>query len=136
MDIIAGLTAVSETLKITKELRAIDAEVDKATLKLRLADLVDGLLEAKEALQDAKERERELLKEIADLKIEFAEKANWEDENGCLYKLDESGNRIGLPFCNLCFVRDGKKYRLKRVEDSEFGSAGFLCDNCQGQNYD
>jgi len=60
MDIMTGLTAISETLKITKELRAVDSRVGEAEWKLRLADMVDKLLEAKEALIDAKENEATL----------------------------------------------------------------------------
>lgn len=136
MDIISGISAATEAIKLTKELREIDREIDKAELKLRLVDLTDQLLSAKEALQDARERERQLLNEIVELKktIEFSRAL--EDEKGCLYELDENGARKGQPYCNLCYVREEKLYRLKYHPRSDFGASGFWCDNCKTKHYE
>ena len=131
MDIITGLSAVTETLKITKELRSIDDKLAVADLKLKLADIVDGLLEAKEALQEAKERERELLDQIKALQAAIDAASQLEDDNGFLFRLDERGERIGEPYCNLCYVREGKLYRLRyRPSRSNF-PARHTCDNCE-----
>ena len=133
MDIMTGLSAISQTLDITKELRQIDRELDKAELKLRLADLVDGLLEAKEALQDAKERERELRQEILELKEALADRGRFEDERGLLYRLDNEGRRDGEPYCNLCYVREDKLYRC--IFDRYVAGAGYYCKNCREVHY-
>lgn len=132
MDIMSGLTAVSETLKITKELRSIENNIDKAELKLRLADLIDGLLEAKEALQDAKQREIDLLDEIKKMKEQFVDRSRYEDENGLLYKLNESNEREGEPFCNLCFVRESKLYRMRFRAAKRGTLPHYFCDNHKG----
>lgn len=136
MDIMAGLTAISETLKITKEIRNIDAQIDKADLKLRLADLVDGLLEAKEALQDAREQERRLQDEIFSLTKKLQDRGRFEDERGCLYQLDDEGKRIGVPYCHYCSVKEEKLFRLKYERGSEYSSAGHWCDNCKTTHHD
>lgn len=135
MDIMTGLHAVSETLKITKELRNIDNEMDKAELKLRLSDLVDGLLEAKEALQDAKQREYDLRKQISSLKEELDGKSKYEDEKGRLYLLDEGLNRIGEPSCHHCFVKEEKLFRMIFQPQGEYDRASYWCENHRGAVY-
>ena len=128
MDIMTGLTAISETLKITKELRSIDNKVDVAELKLRLSDLVDSLLNAKEALQDAKEQERALEFKIEELTQLLDQRGKFEDENGALYELDDNGKRVGVPYCNQCYVKEGKFFRLKVNRGG--GGFQFECHNC------
>lgn len=126
MDIVAGIAAATEALKLTKELRNIDKEIDKAELKLRLIELADKLLEAKEALQDAKEERLQLRQKITELETAAIEKSKRQDDEGKLFDLDEHGRRIGKPYCNTCFVRDGKLFRLNTYDEKE-----YTCPNCQ-----
>ena len=127
MELMTAISAVSETLKITKELRQIDDKVAVAELKLRLVDIADGLLEAKEALQDAKERERQLHAEIDALKGQLSSKSRFEDEYGLLYQLDDQDERIGQPFYNKCFVKEERLFGLRPTPANK---NRLLCDNC------
>ena len=129
MDIMMGLSAISQTLAITKELRSIDRELDVAELKLRLSDLVGGLLEAKEALQDAKEERRNLLEQIAELKTKLSDRGRLEDENGLLFTLNDNGSRVGEPFCNQCYVKEDKLFRLVY---GPYAGGSHLCNNYLG----
>lgn len=54
MDLLTGLSAASQALNIVKELREIDKNVDEATFKLKIADLMIALADTKEALANAK----------------------------------------------------------------------------------
>ena len=128
MDIMMGLSAISQTLAITKELRSIDREMDVAELKLRLSDLVGGLLEAKEALQDAKEERRNLIEQIAELKTKLTDRGKLEDENGLLFTLNDNGSRVGEPFCNHCYVNDEKMFRL--IPSSWNRTTKYDCTHC------
>jgi len=128
MDIMTGLSALSETLKITKELREIDDKVAVADLKLKLADLVDSVLDAKQALQEAKQREAELCARILELETQIEENAHLQDEDGCLFKIDETGTRIGEPYCNRCYVSSGKMFRLRKNTSNY--SFEYRCDEC------
>ncbi|TKA95935.1 hypothetical protein FAZ78_14250 [Cereibacter changlensis] len=130
MDLLSGLAAIQQTLAITKELRNIDSKIDTAEFKLRLADLVERLLEAREALTDAKESERDLRQRILELEKKIAERGQFEDENGLLFQLNDEGQRIGQPYCNLCYVRDGKLFRLRHREAKYGASSHYFCDNC------
>ena len=128
MNMLGGLTAIKQTLDITKELRSVDARLSDAEYKLRIADLVGGLLEAKEALQDARDERRNLLEQIAELKTKLSERGNFEDENGLLFSLDENKTRIGEPYCNHCYVNTEKLFRL--VHSIWSGANRYDCSHC------
>jgi len=130
MDIVTGLSAASAALKLIKELRGIDSEVDKAGLKLRLIELTDMLLEAKEALQDAKQERSELMSEIERLKTAMNQRAHLEDEHGRLYEIDDTGARVGEPYCNLCFVKEELLIRMRFFPANTGMHAHHMCDNC------
>jgi len=91
--------------------------------------MVDKLLEAKEALIDAKENEADLRNKILALQAAAEESGQLEDENGLLFELDESGNRDTKPFCNLCYVKEQKKIRL--ILKNEEGFTWYQCLNCK-----
>ena len=131
MDIIAGIGAATEGLKLIGELRKIDKEVDKADLKLRLVDVAERLFETRQALQDAQEREFALRQTISGLEAKLKNRTIFQDENGQLFELDEAGQRIGEPFCNLCFVKEDRQFRLRKIAASVSKKAHYRCDNCK-----
>lgn len=127
MDLIGGIGAATEGLKLINELRKIDKEVDKAELKLRLVEVADKLLDSKQALQDAQEREFGLQKVIADLEAKLSDRGRFRDMNGFLFQIDENGKDVGEPFCNHCYVKEEKLYRLI---DFPTMSGSHKCNNC------
>ena len=131
MDILGGIAAATEGLNLVNELRKIDKEVDKAELKLRLVDVADKLLDSKQALQEAQEREFELRREVSQLTEKMKQRGTFEDENGLLYELNDDGGRTGEPFCNLCFVREDKQFRMRRIPANVISGEHYLCDQCQ-----
>ena len=129
MDIMMGLSAIKQTLDITKDLRDIDDKINVADIKLRLSDIVERLLEAREALYDAKERERELLEKIVQLEAALNKKPRLQDERGLLYEIDESNARKGEPYCNQCYVKEDKLFRMLSTERAT--GFGYVCSNCK-----
>ena len=67
MDVIGGLTAVSQAIGIAKELKQIDRTIDDASFRLKIADLIESLAETKIALADAKEEIAKHKREIRKL---------------------------------------------------------------------
>ncbi|MEI2808293.1 hypothetical protein [Albidovulum sp.] len=129
MDIIGGIGAATEGLKLINELRKIDKELDKADLKLRLVDLADKLMDAKQALLDAQENQHSLQREIAALEAKLRQTARMRDERGLLYEVDDHGARIGEPYCNQCYVKEDKLYRMLSTERAS--GSGYVCSNCK-----
>jgi hypothetical protein len=54
MDIMTGLSAVTQALNVANWLRGIEKEFDVAEFKLKMAELYSSLADAKLALADAK----------------------------------------------------------------------------------
>ena len=133
MDLMTGLSVISKILEITKELRQIDDKIVVAEFKLRISDIVDKLLDAKAALQDAQAQELQLRAEISDLKAKAKNHAKLKDSNGLLFEIDEAGENIGEPFCNLCFAKEEKLIRMRRHDATTSDGSHFLCDNCKTQ---
>lgn len=131
MDIIAGIGAATEGLKLLNELRKIDKEVDKAELKLRLVDITDKLLDSKQALQDAQERETLLKQKVESLEKRLEDRGTMRDRNGLLFQIDGEGKETGEPFCNHCYVKEERLFRLRHFEAQVGSMAHYRCDNCK-----
>jgi hypothetical protein len=127
MDILGALTAIQQTINITKDLRNIDEKIDAAIWKLRLSDVIDKLVDTKDALIDAREREIELSKTIASLEQKLSDRGRFEDQDGLLFSLDDKLQRVGEPYCNQCYVKEDKLYRLK---SGSYMAGSHRCSNC------
>lgn len=131
MDISGVITSLSEAIKLIKSIKDTGSNLDNTELKLRLVDLTDKLLESKDALQAAGNRESELLGQINDLRAKLAEKSKLTSENGILYELDDKGERVGEPRCHRCYVKEEKLYPL--IYSDEPGRTLRRCSNCNIQ---
>ena len=129
MDIIGGIGAATEGLKLVNELRKIDKELDKAELKLRLVEVADKLLDSKQALQSAQETEFALRAEISKLEAKLDQRAKLVDRDGLVFEIDDKGSPIGEPYCNQCFVKEEKLFRL--VWTKRAAGSGYNCNNCK-----
>ncbi|WP_144405874.1 hypothetical protein [Brucella anthropi] len=71
MDIMGALAVASQTIKITKDLRDIERDLDSASFKAQMAELYANLADIKMALSDAKEALHEKDREIKKLQAEI-----------------------------------------------------------------
>lgn len=71
MTILEGLAAANAAVNILKDLKDIDRNVDEAAYKLRIADTISALAEAKIALSDANMELNDNKVEILRLKVEL-----------------------------------------------------------------
>ncbi len=103
MTIAEALAAVSGALKVVNELRAIDAQFDKAELKAKLADVMSQLADAKIGLIEAEERARDLDNEINRLLNSIRKKdAETVEIKGYHYRKGDDGKPAGSPYCPIC----------------------------------
>ncbi len=113
---IATIGAVLSSLKtatdIAKFLRESDLSLERAELKLKLADLVSALAEAKIELADVQETLSVKDKRIAELEEAFQSKDTLVRSRDAYYMVGESGNAEGIPFCLRCWENDHKKRQL------------------------
>ena len=103
MDIMAGIAAASQALKMAREIREVSKDYENADLKSKIVTLVDSLSDAKLALVDAKENLQSAKAEADDLRAKLAFKStNTIRRNGMLYEVLEPGKVAAMPFCPKC----------------------------------
>ncbi|WP_223426509.1 hypothetical protein [Tateyamaria pelophila] len=68
MDLVTGVAAASQAIKLVKEIGDIDRSIDEASFKLKIAEVVSALADTKMALADAKQRIHSLESDIKTLK--------------------------------------------------------------------
>lgn len=115
--IAAIFTSIKTAADIAKLLRESDLSLEKAELKLKLADLVNTLAEAKMALTEIQEDLITKDKRISELEEAFQSKDMLVRECDAFYLADENGNPTGSPYCFRCWENDHKKRQL--VNDSK-----------------
>lgn len=106
------LSSIKTATDIAKFLRESDLSIERAELKLKLADLVSALAEARMELAEIQETLAAKDKQIAELEEAFQSKDNLVRHYDAYYTTDENGNPVGLPFCLRCWENDHKKRQL------------------------
>jgi hypothetical protein len=99
VDIGSGVSAITNGIKILKELSDAHRVIDSTTLKLRVAELSSDLASAQITLSEAQQELAAKDREIAALKANFAEKANLVERNGYMYRRRANGEPQGRPYC-------------------------------------
>ena len=106
--------------------------MEKAELKLRLADVLGSLADAKVELLDVQDALLEKDKKIAELTSAFEKKDELVRRGDAYYTKDEHGKAIGKPYCLRCWESDHKQRQL--VHSPKEGRV-FFCTAC-GCQYD
>lgn len=129
MDIPGTLAAIGSALTVVKELREIDGQLDKAEMKLKIADITGALADARHGIVDAEEILKAKDREIERLSELFAYRAERTTRyKGFTYEKAEDEDRpVGLPFCTVC-EQGGRLIRL--VELNKEGRPA-VCPKCK-----
>lgn len=128
MDIAGSIAAVGSALTIVKELKEIDAQLDQAALKLKIAELTEALAEAKLGLVDVLEDLRAKDQEIVRLNEKLKYRAeNLSDFNGFRYQ-NINGLPKGLPYCPAC---EAKGLYIKLAQDRSSRGVPYKCPSCR-----
>ena len=113
--ITAVLGSIKTATEIAKLIKDSDLSLEKAETKLKLADLIGALADAKlevvgvqQTLAEAEARTREL-----EQQLQTREKLKWREPS---YWLEDEGNEQG-PFCQQCYDTGGKLVRLHGDHD-------------------
>jgi septal ring factor EnvC (AmiA/AmiB activator) len=110
--IAAILSSIKIATDITKFLRESDLSLERAELKLKLADLVGVLAEAKIELAEIQDTLSAKDKRIVELEEAFQSKESLTRHLDAYYAIDENGNKSGVAFCLRCWENDHKKRQL------------------------
>jgi hypothetical protein len=106
---IGGLKAATE---IAKVIVSAKGAMDVAEFRLKAADLMTSLAEARVSLVDAQDRAEGLQDEISRLKEALEAKQTLVKVKDGYYAVDENGNPVGEAFCLRCWEVDHNQRHL------------------------
>lgn len=128
----AALASLKAATDIAKFLRESDLSLEKAELKLKLAELVSALADVKMELAEVQEVLSEKDKRVAELEEAFETKSSLIRYQDAYYDANLEGKPVGVPYCLRCWENDHKKRQL--VRDIKENRAR-ICTTC-GQKYE
>ncbi|MCX7071923.1 MAG: hypothetical protein NTW01_13150 [Gammaproteobacteria bacterium] len=113
---LAAIGSVLSSLKtatdIAKLLRETDFSLEKAELKLKLAELMSALADAKMEMSSVQDTISERERRIAELEEAFQLRATVVRDRDAYYTVGEDGKPTGQPMCLRCWDIQHKLYRL------------------------
>lgn len=113
---IASIGAVLSSLKtateIAKFIRESDLSIERAELKLKVAELVSALADVKLELVELQEAFVKKDDRIRALEEAFQTKDSLVRRRDAYYRLDERGEPVGVPYCLRCWENDHKQRQL------------------------
>ncbi len=128
----AILTSVKTATEIAKMIKDSDLSLEKAEMKLKLAELVSSLADAKlevAKIQELLLEKNQLIRDLKDAQS-LKEKMKWRDP--VYYKVTQDGEEG--PYCPQCWNNNDKAIRLQSPE-----SGAWQCKTCDStffsQNY-
>lgn len=111
----AALSSIKTATEIVKFLRESDTSLERAEMRLKLADVVSALANAKMEIVDIQETLAQKDQRISELEEAFQSKDALVKQYDAYYACDPEGNATGAPYCLRCWEVDHKKRNLVRA---------------------
>jgi hypothetical protein len=126
------LASITGAINLVRELRNADKAIDEAQWKLKVADLVGDLADAKTGVVELRDEIEARDNEIARLKEAFAFRGQTVEINNMIYETRD-GHAVGMPFCPRCLTVDARYIKLTSVLMTK-GTLSPQCPQCKA-NY-
>ena len=128
---LATITAVLSNIKIAadiaKALRESDLSIERAELKLKLAEIMGALADAKMEITEIQELLVAKDRELAELEEAFQSKDSLVKDRDAYYASDAAGQPTGEAFCAHCWQVKHKKYHLHYEAKDRFVKSCVFC---------
>ncbi len=128
---IGTVTAVLANLKvatdIAKAIRESDLSIERAELKLKLADMVSALADAKVEVTEVQQVLAERDKTISELQEAFQSKDQLVKRYDGYYVLNAAGKPCGEPYCVSCWQVRHRRYNLQYAAGDRTVKACVSC---------
>ncbi|WP_343661773.1 hypothetical protein [Ralstonia sp.] len=134
-----ALSSLKTATDIAKFLRETDLSLERAELKLKLAELIGALADTKIELVEVQEALVDKDRRIKELEAAFESKDTLVREYDAFYAVGEGGKPIGVAYCLRCWEGEHKKRQL--VEDHKdfrirvCAACGHRYDNNRTQDH-
>lgn len=126
MQALQSLKMANETVKY---LRSVDANFDKAELKVKYAELADTIADTRDSLLEAKEENESLQARIKELEAARDLRSRL-IKRGNVYFIREDSGESG-PICVRCFEADHKQMPLTKLSPDFQAIGDYRCPDCK-----
>lgn len=130
--IVTVLNGIKTATEIAKALKDIDISIERAELKLQMAQLISALADTKISAAEIQELVLEKDKEIQELKNMLTIKEKIIRFGDAYYPVNSSGKATGSPYCSHCWESQCKLIHLHSK------GVNKICASCntlyQGRN--
>lgn len=125
------ITAILSNLKvatdIAKAIRESDLSMERAELKLRLAEMIGSLADAKIEVTEVQQLLIEKDQAIAQLEEAFQGKDDLVKRYDGYYSVNSIGKPVGEPYCVSCWQVRHKRYNLQYIAGNSTLKACISC---------
>jgi hypothetical protein len=129
---IATISAITNSVKtaidIAKAIKDADVSLEKAELKLRVAELVSTLADTKIASTEIVELLKQKDAKIEDLKEKLRFKEKLVRSREAYYEIDEAGKPFGDPYCSHCWEA---KFQAIHLHRKAMDPGQIECPSCK-----
>jgi len=122
------LTSLKGAIDIAKLLQESDLSLEKAELKLKLAEIMSAVAEAKIQLAEVQDILIQKDKRIGELEEAFESKDMLIRSGDAFYATDANGKPTGNAYCLRCWEVDHRKRQLVLDSENRFSS---VCTTCK-----
>jgi hypothetical protein len=112
----ALLASVKHSIDVVKAINSSAHTLEQAEIRLKIAELLSSLADAKIQTAEIKDLLQEKDERIAELEDALAIKAQTVRQHDAYYEIDAKGAPSGEPFCSRCWEVEYKQIHLIRVE--------------------
>ena len=126
----AMLASIKTATEIAKLLKDADVSLEKAELKLKLADLMGALADVKMEALEVQELVAARDMRVSELESALELKSATKRQGDAYYAIDEQGVPHGNPYCMRCWEVD---HRLLSLQHSASDYRRWECPNCHTQ---
>jgi hypothetical protein len=98
----AFLTSIKTATEVAKAIKSVDVSLEKAETKLKIAELIESLADAKMQAVEIQELIQEKDKKIAELEKAFELKSQLSRQGDAYFEV-ENNRLVGDPFCSYCW---------------------------------
>lgn len=123
-----AIGSVKMATEIARGLVTASGSVEKAELKLKIAEIANALAEARLALVDVQETLASKDARIAELEAAFAAKDKLVRQHDAYYRINEEGNPTGDPYCLRCWEVE---HHQRHLVHSALDHRGRICPVCK-----
>jgi|TARA_R100000005_G_C4963989_1_gene179560 hypothetical protein len=133
VSISSALTSIKTASDIVKMIRESDASLEKAEMKLQLAELMESLADTKMNLSTIQDELKGRDERIAELEVALELKGEIVRDNEVYYMTNDEGEPTGDPLCPNCIEVNSKYVHLVQNVRPRNQSR---CPNCESMyNY-